>query len=493
MRLGDMRARAGARRTVAMRTYPGFLPSLPFLLLACASAACSAAPGEDAQSSSDDLTFFAISHVHVTATESSVTVTYVRNLGGPFQVTLTGPGGTTTLPESTVSGSEGVVFSGLDECTPYTFAILSGGVTLQSGNIHTLQFGGLACPATETMAPDRGWQFEGAYHWRNNAPWCYPSSYSQGWRTFPLGEPGWVTRNGGSTVSVGYTHYWQPGAQPFPCQEQVVDVLRAMVHWKVDPSRVRRLQTATVHGTLTSPQLCVTDFAEMGRDEWSEWHDQIFARNDFNQTWSDVFGAGIETGAGLTRIGSLAPLARNGSTLSADVTASARVGGVLGGFAVTNDGFPIPNGTTPANTAFPEDNNSCQTGIDNVALTLAYNPITPDTPMNCAGTLYCDQFVVTCDAAPETFQVRQTVNGFSHTVATAQGSVSAPATVSGTRIAPVDLQVCTASGALSTCTGAIPVTVAETCNAGGGSSGASSGAGSGGGGCGINGKTCKTQ
>jgi hypothetical protein len=465
------------------------------LLAPLAATACSAAPDDGARASSDPITVTSpvIANVHVTATASAVTVTYTRLSGGPFTVSLAGATGTTTLPEGSVSGATGATFTGLLECTPFVFSILSAGATIGSGNIHTLQTGGVACPATETLASTEGDQFEAAYHWRNNAPYCYPSNWNPGYRSFPLGEPGWFMQGGvatgPTTASVGYTHYWQPGADPFPCQEQVVWVYRSRIGWKLDASRARRVQKATLQATLTSPKLCVSDFAEMSKTVWDDNATYQSAVNDYGQPWDYIFPPTEGVGRGLIRIGTVAPLALNGTTVTADVTAQAQGGHVSGGFAAANDGFPIPNGFTPAHTDYPQDNNDCQTGLSSIALALAYSPITPDTPMNCAATLYCDQFSVTCDAAPEAFQVHQTINGFDRVVGTAQGSPGAPVTISGTQLAPVPFFVCAVAGSLSSCTSPIPTTVAETCNSGGGGNPGSS---SGGGSC-PPGRPCRLQ
>jgi hypothetical protein len=465
------------------------LTSLPLLVLA----ACSGDPGENARSSDDGLNFvyLTISNVHMTASESSVTITYLRGASSPFTVSLSGPNGTTSLPEGSVNGSAGVVFTGLQECTPFTFSILSAGVSLQSGNVHTLQIGGVACPASETIAPTRSYQFEGAYHWRNNAAWCYPSGWNPGLKAYPLDDPWWYVHQGGG--GVGYTHHWDPGADPFPCQEQFVDVTRSYFDWQLDASRQRRVQSASVVATVDpeSKQVCVNEWQQLGLTVWGYPQSTILDTNDYGQPWNSVFPAGIGTGRGMDIIqGSIPiPLTINGSSVSADVTSTAVRGYVTGGFAVPNDGFPTPTGSRPDHSIYPEDNNSCATGMDNVGLKLNYNAIQPDTPMNCSATTYCAQFVVTCDAAPETFQVHQSINGFEYTYGTAQGSTSGKVTISGTTYSTAPFYVCTTAGSLRSCTGNIPVTVAETCSTGGGGGGGTSSGGN----TGCKGGTCKQQ
>ncbi len=147
------------------------LTAAPLLALT----ACSSSTGEDTRSSQEDLgiPLNTLSNVHVAADASSVTIAYTRIIVPPFTLTLTGPNGTTSLAETSVNGVTGAVFTGLDICTAYTFAIVSStGATLMSGSIHTLRTGGVACPTSETLFPTSSYQFEAAYHWRNNAAWC---------------------------------------------------------------------------------------------------------------------------------------------------------------------------------------------------------------------------------------------------------------------------------------------------------------------------------
>jgi hypothetical protein len=447
------------------------LTALPFL----AAAACSSPAGEDTQSSQEPLgiQLHVLSNVHVTADHASVTITYTRAILAPYTLTLTGPAGTTSLAETSVNGATGVVFAGLEICTAYTFAIVDpSGVALESGSIHTLQTGDVVCPTTETVPPTRSYQFEGAYHWRNDAAWCYPSDYSQAWGVYPLFWPWWDVRLGGATV--GYQHYWDAGAQPFPCQERGVDVYRAMFEWDLGASRKRRVHAATVQATVTSPQICVNQWQQMGLGSWSYSSGNLDATNDYGATWPEVFPPGIGTGRGMSIVPNSAgrSLTVNGNTLTTDVTSSvASIGYVGGGFAVPNDGFADPTGSEPPYTDYPQDDNVCMTGLANVGVTLEYDAITPDTPMNCSATLDCDQFTVTCDGAPDTFEVHQNVDGADTIVGTAQGSTTGPVTISGTQNEDgAPLSVCTASHGytgvydkLTNCTGTIPVTSSKAC------------------------------
>jgi hypothetical protein len=448
------------------------LAFLPLLTVpACASR------GEDADSSQEDLGIqvTVLSNVHVTADDASVTITYKRVLVAPFTLTLTGPNGTTTLAETSVDGATGAVFTGLDICTAYRFAIVgSTGATMTSGNIHTLQTGNVGCPASETVPPTRSYQFEAAYHWRNNAAWCSSGNYSYGWEVYPQDWPWWYVREGYMTF--GYEHYWDPGAQPFPCQEQGVHVYRTSFQWDLGASRKRRVLDAAVQATVTSPQTCSNQWQAMGIGTWAYSSANLDDTNDYGEGWPDVFPAGIGTGKGMSIIQGSVPqtLTVNGTMLTLDVTSSllaSEDGSVSGGFALPNDGFPIPTGAEPSHGSYPEDNDSCLTSVADVGVALQYDAITPDTPMNCTATTNCEQFTVTCDGAPDTFEVHQEVNGADTIVGTTQGSATGSVTISGTQnLVGAPLSVCTASygytgveDKLTTCTGAIPITSSIAC------------------------------
>jgi hypothetical protein len=448
------------------------LAALPLLALA----ACSSSAGEDTRSSQEAVAIpvNVLSNVHVTADDASVTITYTRIVVPPFTITLTGPSGTTSLAETSVDGATGAVFTGLDICTAYTFAIVSSaGATLRSGSVHTLQTGNVACPTSETLVPTSSYQFEAAYHWRNNAAWCNSGNYSESWGVYPQDWPWWWDRGGGAWT-VGYQHYWDPGAQPFPCQEQGIHVWRTMYEWNLGASRQRRLLDASVQATVSSPQICVTQWQQMGLETWSYSSANLAATNDYGQSWAAVFPAGIGTGRGMGIIQGSTPqaLTANGETLTLDVTSSAAASGVVtGGFAVPNDGFPIPTGAEPSNTDYPQDNDTCETGFASVGLALEYDAITPDTPMNCTATTDCEQFTVTCDGAPDSFEVHQNVNGADTIIGAAQGSATGSVTITGTQNeVGAPLTVCTASAGytgvddtLRTCTGAIPITSSTAC------------------------------
>jgi hypothetical protein len=452
--------------------------SLAFLALA----ACSVPAGDDAQSSTGALGSISTTpipvlvNLHVTAGASSVTIAYTRRLAPPFTLTLTGPNGTTTLPENDESSTPGAVFTGLDPCTPYTYSILNGGTTLATGSVHTLDTGNVVCPATEKVIPSKSIEFQGAYHWRNDAVWCNPAAnYSLTLAYFPEKMPGWHDFHGGG--GVGYTHYWDPGAQPLPCQEQFVQVSRTLLQWDLGASRSRRTATATFQATIDaqSTSLCVNRFYhEMALTTWSYTEQTAMAKNDQGQTWGEVYPPGFMTGMGmsLTDGDPGVPLTINGSQVSVDETAAAQNGGhISGGFAVPNDGFPTPTGLEPDHSIYPEDNNSCSTGFDNPVVALQYKPMTPDTPLNCTATVNCDQFSVTCDGAPDTFEVHQNINGANVIVGTAPGSLTGSVTISGTEDEPgAPLTVCTASygaslqiGKLTTCTTSVAVTSSVAC------------------------------
>jgi hypothetical protein len=450
------------------------VPALALL----AVASCSGSPGEDPQSSSGAISpvlTTVITNVHVTSDASSVTITYARLVTTPFTVTLTGPGGRTTRTDGLVGAKTGAQFTGLDECTSYQFAILEGGTTLQSGTIHTLQTGGVACPASETLQPTKSYVFEGAYHWRNNAPWCSSGDWSPALEMYPLNEPGWSVRIGGQPP-VSYRHYWNPGAQPLPCQEQFVDVQRSMFEWTFDASRTRRMRTATFEATLDpmDTQICINQIAQVDLGAWAVTAGTLTATNDFGQPWSSVLPVGIGNGRSIDTVqGSTGiPLTFSGRLATADVTSMAARGWFNGGFAIPNDGFPAPTGDNPDHTRYPEDNNACGTGFDSVAMNLTYAPIAPDTPMNCSVAMNCNQFTVTCDGSPDAFEVHQNRGGADVTMAIAFGSVGATtvsmsSNFSNASEAATPLTVCTASsegaGALRTCTGALPVSSFKSC------------------------------
>ena len=181
------------------------LSLLPLLaLVACG------APGERT-GSSDDAVGVAVPivfAVHATSTGSAVTVTYSRSIfSTPLTITLAGPTATTTLDESTVNGATGVVFSGLDECTPFTFTLSEGGTTVSTGHIHTMSPDGSHCGTTETIPPSRSEQFRGMYHWRNDASYCTWSSWSDAYRAYPetpwWSDGEWTNATGPIALQVG--------------------------------------------------------------------------------------------------------------------------------------------------------------------------------------------------------------------------------------------------------------------------------------------------
>jgi hypothetical protein len=161
-----------------------------------------------------------------------------------------------------------------------------------------------------------------------------------------------------------------------------------------------------------------------------------------------------------------------------DVTTDVSNGWVGGGFAIPNDGYPIPTSSNPDHSTYPEDNNSCGTGFDSVTIAATYNPIAPDTPLNCSAVIDCENFTVTCDASPDTFEVHQADNGRDTIVGTSPGSLTpGTVTISGMEnVVGVPLTVCTTTERasiyvpkLTACTGPLPVTSATAC--GGSSSG----------------------
>jgi hypothetical protein len=434
-----------------------------------------------------------VSGVHVTAGDDRVQVVYTRGAAAPasLQVRLVGPAGPTVLPERPLAQATGARFTGLDSCTAYHYTIeTTGQSAVLSGDIHTLQ-GGI-CPDRETLGPNEWDWFTGEYHWHDDHPWCQTSDRSFAFRQDPVGQPWWHVKIavqqppatlGPLSVSVGYDHYWEPGADPFPCSEQFIRADRARLTWQIGAARLRRMQSATVRAKLTSPQLCVTDFARVDRSIWSVTAAMSTAVSDDGTSWADELG--YNNGTAVERMASIAPLALSGTDVSAVVTGPLRDGnGYISGGFVANDGFPIPTGYE----SYPRDNDSCGTGLDMVGLDLAYTPLHPDTPLNCSAVLFCEQFTVTCDAAPETFEVHQNIAGVDRVVASAGGTAAAAPRVAGTRLAPVPFSVCTVAGGVRACTDEVPITSTTTCSSGGGAVGPPGGPR-----CGGAGRPCQVQ
>jgi hypothetical protein len=275
---------------------------------------------------------------------------------------------------------------------------------------------------------------------------------------------------------VSYTHYWDPGAQPLPCQEHAIEVQRSAFDWLFDASHRRRVQSATLVATQNaqSKQLCVHEFQEMVVGFWSYSFTNTSATNDYGQNWTEVFPVGAGTGRSMNIVQGSTPIPMtvNGSTLTADVTAKMAAGSLGGGFAIPNDGFPIPTTSTPDHSIYPENNDSCGTGFDSVVVNATYNPVTPDTPMNCSAVVNCNQFTVTCDGGSlDSFEVHQNDNGRDTIVGTAQGTLTGTVTITGTEnLVGAPLTVCAAThgatlqdGKLTTCTSAIAVTSDTAC------------------------------
>jgi len=462
---------------------------LPLFALGLLSlAACSAAPGGEQTGSTAEATNGSgspLSNVHLNAQGSSVTLSYTHGAAsGPFQVSLGGPTGTTTVPESAVgSGAVGASFTGLDECTSFVVAVVdtSSWQTVFQAYIHTNDTNDGACVDGETIPPHMVVGYRGWYHWRNNAFYCTSGDWDDAYKVYPEGQPWWST-NGPSYeavpayVSVGYEHYWNPGAQPLPCAEQMVQVWRAMLEWPLDASRARRVTSAHVTGTLESPQLCATDFPRVDLTTEPVTTAQMLVTNDYGEGWTSV--APFVGGHAVEREGAGPALVQNGNQVTADVTAMARQGNVEGGFAIANDGFPFQTGLP--GLSYAQDNNSCAAGISGVVLQTTYSELQPDTPMNCAATIGCQGgtksvYTVTCDPALEYFELHQlNANGGNDVLDYAQGTVTSGPSFGGTLFGPADFEVCSATNSLRTCTSSIPVT-GNACPPGAGSGGGGGG------------------
>jgi hypothetical protein len=436
--------------------------ALPLVLLA----AC-ATPGEAPVASTDDplLSFGEIiGPVHVSVADTSVTVTYHhgRIAAGPLDVRLTGPDRTSTLVETAIEGASGAIFTGLDACTSYGFAVLHRGAVLASGNTHTLATGGGACGTSETLFVSRLEKFEAMYHWRNGASYCTSSDWRAPYKNYPVGQPYWVERvrlkmTNGVDVEGGFEHFWDAGTEPFPCSEQYVHVYRNLLEWRLDPARTRRLQTATILAEVPNGRVCMSDFARVRRAVYPVTAAELNVVSDYGKSWGDVLGP--NEGYAVERIGSLAPLRVSGTTVTADVTEEAKQGTVLGGFVAENDGFPSLDGPTQV---YAQDNASCISAFTGVSLLLHYEPLVPSTPMNCAATAACDEFTVTCDAAPDNFSLLIHTASGDEVVGTFKGTASLGPTwkakFSTYDTRPGPLRVCANSGTNHNCTGPLPVT-----------------------------------
>jgi hypothetical protein len=74
---------------------------------------------------------------------------------------------------------------------------------------------------------------------------------------------------------------------------------------------------------------------------------------------------------------------------------------IVTGFASLDDGFPDLMSDT---ATWAVDNNSCRTTLSDIAMTLTFQPMPPETPI-CTAAISCNSATVTCGASPETFQL----------------------------------------------------------------------------------------
>jgi hypothetical protein len=153
-------------------------------------------------------------------------------------------------------------------------------------------------------------------------------------------------------------------------------------------------------------------------------------------------------------------------------------GGVAGGFAIQNDGFPWQTGQP--GLSYAQDNNSCVAGISDITLGLTLSDIAADTPMNCSGTVTCqgtsNWYSISCDAAPEYYQLDQFIDGEFQAQDYAQGTASSRLQFAGILSGGAAFKVCSFEGSQVACTGEIPMTIVSTCptrtvTGGGGSNG----------------------
>ncbi len=443
-------------------------PSLAAVLLPLTLAACGGSPSESTGTTAEaftmvghqPMTLITATHASATGTSVTISVDYMPPAPAGWTVSLAGPDGTLSVPMTPAAAT----FTGLVECTPFTFTILDGSGTSTgiTGSIHTSAPGGGACLLSDTRTADKGMMFQGAFHTHTNNAWCSESNWADWLLQYPLDQPGWAYAHsvGMTETNTGHQHYWNPGAQPLPCGEQFVEVSRSKFVWSFDESQRRRAQTTHVVATVNTASACVSHFSNTSAWYEAQTQAEQNAESDDHNTWWGGSLIGEPFGGIISYESDAAPVTVTGNALTADVTPMLQQQGyVAGGFVDANDGFPSdPNW----NASYAEDNDTCEGYLVNVALATTYAPVQPDTPLNCTASVNCQEYTVTCDGAPEQFRVinLDSVHQDAWDMGHYQGVTGTRIVMTGLQILPADLpiEVCTVSGDLQTCTPPIPET-----------------------------------
>jgi hypothetical protein len=444
-----------------------------------ATAACATQAGESVDTGESALflpfpiiTLVSLTSLSATATDSTVAVGYVHsNSTSALTVTLTGPTGTYSLPETaqvvSLSGSSSyrTTFTGLADCATFTWAVVSGSSSYASGTIHTRAPGNAACPAGESLAPSSALQFRGVGH-------EYDGTNGLSFGSFPWGS-GWTLTSPAASmpITVGWQHYDGPN-------EWYDDARRARLVWNLDATQQRRATDAQIVspyemdlGPSTCPSLNIIESSVLFNATWPLTTTQTDNLSPWgNQTWAQALGGPeISTGLQPQSTGGRS-IVFSGGNASVDVPLSA-TGTIIAGFIGVGDGFPAQVNPPPA-SSYPQENSACMVDLTAPKLQLTYQALPPETPLGCSVAMVCGSATISCNASGDVFVVHQVTPAGDVVAATVDmtSSPTTPFTATVAQSGTASYYVCTVSGGSSACTSTLSATgnagcctASETC------------------------------